>query len=363
MRAFKGLALVAAMAGPGLAQDSTETLEAQLASVAKSAAPFAVGMGYQFVGDEPQWRVAGTQHRWSDVPVAEDALWHVGSITKSFTATLIMQLQAEGRLDVTAPIATYLQTYVGQFHPSWGEITLDELMRHVAGMPVTDGFTWQSDAPRQQRIEALRTVWELPIEVRGTQQYSNLGYVLAGVIAEEVTDTAWRDLVRTRIAEPLGMTSVGFGAPVTDGSPWGHHKRMGLRFPVDPETDGADNPEWMGPAGRLHMSIADLLRWGSAHQAACSGVGETLLPQAACLQMRASVEDTHGYGWVTQFAEAYDQPVVWHNGSNTMWYAMLIMFPESNLSVAMAMNASKDSLVDAASAELAAAVLGIELLD
>ncbi len=363
MQAFKAAAIFAALAGSVMAQDSSEVLQARIAIFSEAAAPYAVGMGYQFVGETAQTRVAGTQHRWSNAPLAEDALWHVGSITKSFTATLIMQLHVEGRLDVMAPVGMYLQDYVGQFHPSWGEITLDELMRHVAGMPVTDGFTWKSDAPRQQRIEALQTAWEMPIEGRGEQQYSNLGYVLAGVIAEEVTDTAWRDLVRRRIAEPLGMTSLGFGAPLAEGSPWGHRKWLGIGFPVDPAKEGADNPDWMGPAGRLHMSLADLLTWGTAHQAACSGVDETLLPQAECLQMRASVQETHGYGWVTQFAEAYDQPVVWHNGSNTMWYAILIMFPDSNLSVAAAMNLRKDSMVDEAAAELAAGLLGIELPD
>ena len=344
-----------------MADDRSNKLEAALDVWAKDVAPFAVGIGYQFADGDAQVRHAGTQHRWSNEALADDALWHIGSITKSFTATLIMQLEAEGRVALDAPIATYLQAYDGQFDSSWGAVTLDQLLRHMARMPRDATTKVTPGTSRDHRLEVLQANWGKPLDGPDERTYSNLGYVLAGVIAEEVTGQDWRSLVQTRFAEPLGLTSRGVGAPVMYGTPFGHRAWLGVQFPTDPEKDSADNPAWMGPAGRLHMTMADLLKWGTAHNAACAGLDETLLPQASCQRMRATVEETFGYGWITQFSEPLGQRVVWHNGSNTMWYAIVIMLPDAGLVVATATNRADYQRTDEAAADIAARLLEIEL--
>ncbi|MEL7213966.1 MAG: serine hydrolase domain-containing protein [Pseudomonadota bacterium] len=361
MRTVWAVVAMVAMTSAVTAQDRPEKLDAALNLWAKDVAPYAVGMGYQFTGGAPEVRQSGNVHRWSRTPLAEDTLWHIGSITKSFTATLIMQLEAEGLVALDAPIATYLAAFEDQLDPSWGALTLDALLTHNAGVPPNAAMRLSSDNPRAQRLEVLQSFWTEPLNPPEEREYSNLGYVLAGVIAEEVTGQDWRSLVQTRIAEPLGLQSLGFGAPMQDGAPYGHRRWLGVNFPVEPGDDSSDNPAWMGPAGRLHMSIADLLKWGTAHNAACAGLDETLLPQASCQQMRASVQETFGYGWVTQFSEPLNQRVVWHNGSNTMWYAILIMVPEAGFAVAAAINRADYERTDQAAADLAARLLDIEL--
>jgi D-alanyl-D-alanine carboxypeptidase len=100
----------------------------------------------------------------------------------------------------------------------------------------------------------------------------------------------------------------------------------------------ADNPAIIGPAGTLHLSLADLLAWGRAHLAACRGGRPDLIPAADCRAMQDPVAGPYALGWVVT-----DQPdgtrVVWHNGSNSLWFAMLAMVPARDLVFAYVQNA------------------------
>jgi CubicO group peptidase (beta-lactamase class C family) len=87
--------------------------------------------------------------------------------------------------------------------------------------------------------------------------YSNLGYVIAGAIAEKAADASWEELITRALFEPLGMESAGFGGAGTPGQidePWGH---TADGRPVTENGPEADNPPVMGPAGRVQCTIAD----------------------------------------------------------------------------------------------------------
>lgn len=132
-------------------------------------------------------------------PVRPDHLFEFGSIGKSFTCILLVQLADEGRLVLDAPVTDYLPWFEVQseFEP----ITLHHLMTHSAG--IIEG----TDFPADPRYE----VWALR-ETRAVNppgqlfHYSNVGYKALGLVLERVTGQTYGDLVRTRILEPLGMT-------------------------------------------------------------------------------------------------------------------------------------------------------------
>jgi len=293
----------------------------------------------------------GLRFRGSEDQVGPDALWHIGSITKSFTAVLVLQLVEEGLLDLDAPIGPVFAEHGVAMHADWANSTLRQLLSHTAGLQANVakedfGKTWSPDLAIA-RSEVLQSYWSEPATgTPGTFHYSNLGYVLAGHLAETVAGEAWETLVLTRIAEPLGMTSVGFGAPNDDKSAWGHRTWFGMARPVDPDGDEvSDNPAWMAPAGTLHMTLADLVTWGQAHLDACAGKPSQLLSGPHCDLMKQPIADDYGLGWVTQTMDD-GTTVVWHNGSNTMWYTLLVMVPEADLVLALSQNTGNGRRID-----------------
>ncbi len=102
-----------------------------------------------------------------------------------------------------------------------------------------------------------------------TYAYSNVGYVLAGLMAEHVSGQSWETLMNKRLFEPLGMTSAGFGSPGHPGKvdqPWGHRDSGGEVRPTQ-----VDNAPVMGPAGTVHCSVPDWAKFASLHMSERAG--------------------------------------------------------------------------------------------
>ena len=156
--------------------------------------------GYGYANMEwEQNNAANTKHR-------------LGSVTKQFTAMLILQLAEKGDLDLHQPISTYLPDYpkkVGQV------ITAHHLLTHSAGIPnytAIPGFIQSYSMDAFSPVEFLDFFKDLDLEFEpGTQfNYSNSGYFLLGYILEELTDMSYEDLLIQRIFEPLGMKNTGY---------------------------------------------------------------------------------------------------------------------------------------------------------
>ena len=322
------------------------------------------GMGAAFArGDTPPVvMVAGCRHRRSSDPIAVDAPWHIGSITKSVTASLVLRLVEQKRLALDTPIGGILGQHVDDMHPDWQAVTLRRVLSHTAGLPANVKIMQlrgrREADPTAERLSRLRALWTDPLEDGVPPfSYSNIGYVLAGVVAEQVARQSWEDLIVDEIATPLGLSSLGFGAPTGPGTPWGHRRVFGVSVPKNPGSGGADNPDWMRPAGGLHLSLADLAAWGQVQLAARQGARPDFLSGDSCAAMHTPVADDYGFGWVIQAMPGDDGTLVWHNGSNTLWYAVLAMVPERDLVVAVAMNRFDQNRGDAALEALIRAVL------
>ncbi len=337
-------AAVILVSGCAVAAVQGANVEAVFDSVARANPEFAISTSYVMNDDDPVVMTAGPTRKDGSIMVANDARWHLGSIGKSFTATLIMRLVQQGLLDLDAPIATHLPAYRDTMHPDWQAATLRRLLSHTSGIPPNASRlmmlrTWD-EAPYAGRRAILSAMWDKPLRRNaGDFRYSNLGYVMAGVIAEEVTQSSWEDLILSEIAAPLGLTSLGFGPPTQAEAPWGHGSLLGLglKRPADPANIRSDNPRWMGPAGTIHLNMAELAKWGQVHIQACQGRLPNFLTQANCQTMQTPVSENYGLGWVIQTAENGER-LIWHNGSNTKWYAELAVFPEQEIVVAAATN-------------------------
>jgi len=114
------------------------------------------------------------------------------------------------------------------------EVTLAQLLQHQAGLPANADYDKFSDAEVNQLRDALtrETLAKPPKQRPGTRfEYSNLGYIIAGHMAEKVTGETWEKLMSQGLFEPLQMSSAGFGPPGTPGKvdqPWGHVMNLGI---------------------------------------------------------------------------------------------------------------------------------------
>lgn len=300
--------------------------------LAKAQRHPAIGAGFALANGAIHTRTSGDRYRGAG-PVGSDAPWHIGSVTKGFTAALVMQLVESDALSLEAPISTYLPSHADQMHPSWAALRLDDLLGHTAGL--SPNFTnaqmladYGDDLPAE-RLSRLKAHWQDPVPgPRGPFAYSNMGYVLVGVVLETVTATPWEDLVKNRLGAPLGLHSMGTGAPRGDTAPWGHRASWFGVKPVDPSGRASDNPAWLGPAGTLHLSVADLVRWGQAHLLACRGDMPTFLSAQSCQTLLAPRANGYGLGWMNETLPPLDLPIVGHEGSNTMWLAHITLVPK-----------------------------------
>lgn len=309
----------------------------------------AAGVVYAQDGAKPVVVVAGPIQKGSSKQVQSDARWHIGSITKSFTATLIMKLVDQGKLQLDAPIDTYLTRYSLQMHPQWRALTLRQILSHRAGIRTNASLgvliRSKSYDPYDGRRRVMSELWVQPLShPTGRYKYSNIGFVLAGIIAEEVANAPWETLVQREIAAPLSLKSLGFGAPRGAMDPRGHFGGELVSIPVNATNKNSDNPAWMGPAGTIHLTLGDLAKWGQAHVRACRGKFASFLSQASCQQMQTPQSANYGLGWMVKTSNGKNS--VWHDGSNTMWYAKISIDVANDTVIAAATNSANNILVE-----------------
>jgi D-alanyl-D-alanine carboxypeptidase len=223
-------------------------------------------------------------------PVDREVAWNIGSATKTFVAVVVLQLADEGRVDLDAGIVRYLPDL-----PGAELITPRQLLQHTSGLgEYLDQPAVREHTARHWTAAELIAVAEAAGRVGepgGPHHYSNTNYVVLGEIIEQVTGNSWADEVRTRIAEPLGMTDTGLVA----GDPATGYQIVDGSF-VDVTL--ASDPSIGGAAGALQSTGQDLLRFAAGLR------DGTLLSPRSQRAMRAFVpaEDLsqfgidHGYG-------------------------------------------------------------------
>lgn len=329
---------------PAAAQDSN--LSDMLKETRAEAGLVGAGAAVMVDGEVVAIAVDGERIQKSGEPITPEAVWHLGSISKSMTATLIAALVEDEALTFETTVG---DIYGSKAHESWQDITLNQLLTHRSGAPANFSRLaslapdakgqWAVSNQRQERVEAMIAT-ELAREP-GTFLYSNVGYTVAGAMAEKAASgTPWEILLYDWVFKPLGVNPT-FGPPRGDTAPWGHASGLFGKSAKDP-TKRADNPQFIGPAGTVALSLTDLLKFGQAHLSQ----DDQLLSRASYDQLITPPvrEEESGrgyaYGWVVDPSGGGigAGPIIWHNGSNTMWYALLIVMPEQNTVMAFTTN-------------------------
>jgi CubicO group peptidase (beta-lactamase class C family) len=296
-------------------------------------------------------RVAVGIRKWGDpTPVTTNDVFHIGSCTKSMTATLTAILIDEGKLNWNTTIADIFPELKGRMDKQYEAVTVEQLLHHRGGVPgAPPAAAWkraqeESGTPAQQRRKFIEAVLCQPPEAApGTKMiYSNQGYAIVGAMLEKITGQDYETLITEKLFKPLHMDSAGFGPPGTKNTidqPWGHIHKFFMTIPMQ-----TDNPPAIAPAGRVHCSLDDLARFAMFHlqRNATNGLlkPETLArlhaPPAGV--NIASPMDNYACGWVNLQRGWAGGTAWWHNGSNTIWYIVMWLAPEKNFAVIAATN-------------------------
>ena len=289
--------------------------------------------------------VAGVRKLGSPELITPSDLFHLGSNTKSMTATRIALLVDEGKLAWTTTLGELFPELKPDMHPDFQKVTLDQLLTHRAGLPHDAVYPLlKGDTVEERRLSVIRSLCKNPPATKPgtTMEYSNAGYIIAGAMAERVTGRSWEDLMRTGLFRPLGMSTAGFGPPGTPGKvdqPWGHRLLGPLCLPSQ-----SDNPPVLGPAGRVHASLTDWAKFVAFHMRGKAPSGLSLKPATLEHLHTPPAGGDYACGWVVRpLPWDAKTKAIWHNGSNTMWYAEMWVVPGDDYAILVATNQLGDA--------------------
>jgi len=266
------------------AQDASSRLSTQVDSIA-TAVLASTGVPSATVAVVTHGKVAYA-HAYGDakldprVAATPDMRYGIGSISKQFTAACVLLLQQEGKLKLDDPVSKYVPGLT-----RGNEVTIRQLLSHTSGY---QDF-WPQDyvPPAMEKAispQAILDHWaKQPLDFEpGTRwQYSNTNFEIAALVVEKASGKPFFQFVRTRILDPLGITSaVDFDAlGPTSVQPVGY-MRYGLG-PLRPAT--STGPGWMYGAGELAMTASDLAKWDIAM------INQSLLKPESYRQMETTV--------------------------------------------------------------------------
>jgi CubicO group peptidase (beta-lactamase class C family) len=228
-----------------------------------------------------EWGIANTP----------DTRFRLGSITKQFTATLIMQLVEQGKIDLSAPVTRYLPDYPAR---TGDRITIHHLLNHTSGIVgYTEipafGVTVRNPYAPAKFVDEFFAKLDLLFEPGTKFSYSNSGFFLLGVILEKVTGQPYERLLRERIFLPLAMNDSGYDStqPLLSKRAAGYDKRFDGSYA---NTAYLDMTQPFA-AGSLYSTVEDLYRWDQALYA------DTVLSAKSKERMFTPGLSDYGYGW------------------------------------------------------------------
>lgn len=274
-------------------------------------------------------------------PVTVQDKFHLGSCTKAMTATLAAMLVAQGKLHWTDTLARIFPERHNKRNAAFHNTTLEVLLTHRAGLP-HDGPSYGPPEAivTEQRLAYMDAVLATPPRfAAGSYNYSNAGYIIAGTMIERVTGKPWETFIQEKLFKPLEMNSAGFGPasnPNAADQPWGHvleNGRLVARY--------GDNHRALGPAGTVHCSIADYLKFAALH----ASMGTTpagLLDRKSFEKLHQPVTSDYAMGWGVHQRDWAHGRALTHTGSNTMNLFLVWAAPKIDFAVAMATNAGSD---------------------
>lgn len=282
--------------------------------------------------------------------------WHLGSCSKSFTAHIIAQLVSEKKLNWSSTVSTYFP----QIHPELAGLTIDHLLFHhseiqdVSPEADADQTSWskylsdtRSVSVQREELSAI-VLRRAPRKPIGTEfSYANMNYVLLGRIIEKIEGRSWEAAVATRVFDRYGLKSCGIGSATKTASPanepFGHELKNNSLTPMPV---GFDLPPWISPAGLIHCSMADWLKFAQIllseikndHSPFSKELTDQLLIQKYPDEKTRYSRIALGIGSSEKLGSVFN-----HVGSNGLYLSDIWIAPKADLIVLLATNSGTDA--------------------
>jgi CubicO group peptidase (beta-lactamase class C family) len=283
-----------------------------------------------------------------------EMLFRLGSTTKMFTAATVVLLAEQGKLNLNEPIGKHIQGLA----PKLAALTAHQLLSHTSGILDEAPMFGSQDDDALRREATAWTESRFFAEPGQIYSYSNPGFWLAGLLAEQVGGKPYADQVASTIFAPLGMSRSTFRPTMAMTYPLaqGHDLVNGKPQIIRPSAN--NTASW--PAGSIFTNVLDLSRWITAF--VCDGMldGQQALPAAVFSTLatpRAAIPgSSNKYGYGVQVGEWRGLHVVEHGGSRSGYGSVIRMVPSRRFGVVVLANRSGVSLTRTATAAIETAL-------
>lgn len=293
---------------------------------------------------------SGSLNLATGVPVQPDSIFQIGSISKTYTTTMIMQLVEQGRVELDRPVIDILPSLQLKDADATKIITLRQLLNHSSGID-GDVFTdfGRGDDAVTRYVEALADVDQLFRP--GTMfSYCNAGFVLAGKVIEEITGMTWDLALHDQLLQPLGLeqTSTLPEEAILGSAAVGH-----TGDPGEPRTRVKQwqLPRSVGPCGLINSSVVDVLTYTRMHLRGGELGSTKIISKASADAMRAEeirppaghrVDGWQGLGWRVDHWDGHE--AFGHNGATMGQLAYLQAYPDQGIALCLLTNAPSANL-------------------
>lgn len=269
------------------------------------------------------------------VPLSPDHVFRIASVTKMFTAAMILKLAEAGKLSLDDPLALYLPDF-----PNAASITIRELLSHTAGISdiskdMQPGFT-----RRDVDLATLVTdISKRPLDFApGTGwAYSNAGFILLGAVIEKVTGESWYTSVSTQILEPLGLRHTQYAAnsPLVPGRAAG--------YTTDTPGHVVNNATFISmtipaSAGALASTVDDLRLWMRALTTGRVISKESFQKMITPAPKLPGTRTAYGYGFGMYLWHVRGTPMIGHLGQVNGFASAVVYLPERDITIVVLAN-------------------------
>jgi CubicO group peptidase (beta-lactamase class C family) len=304
------------------------------------------------------------------LPVTPDTLFAIGSISKSFTSLVFATQNDEGVVDWDKPIRNYVPAFQLEDHFAADHATAKDLLSHRSGLPGHDLVWYTSDFTREDlfhRVQYLKPNKEF----RYGYQYCNLMIMTMGYVEGQVAHSSWEALVRTRIFQPLGMTTSNFSVNDSQktpdfAQPYSIKKEVVTKVPFK-------NVDVIGPAGSINSSANEMARYAVLHLGDGTYNGKRVVSQSNLKLVHTGVTPvgelpefftqnglgpmSYAMGWVDTTFRGHH--MVWHNGGIDGFHSLLTMLPEDKVAVVILTNLDNHHALEPIAYSIFDRVLGL----
>ncbi|MHA6627356.1 serine hydrolase [Pseudonocardia sichuanensis] len=287
----------------------------------------------------------GVLSRATGVEVTPDTAFQIGSITKVWTATLVMQLVDEGRLDLDAPITDVLPDFRAGEAEATEKVTMRHLLSHTSGI---DGDIFTDTGRGDDCVEAYVRQLDGAAQnhpLGATFSYCNSGFILAGRVVEVLTGLTWDAALRERLTTPLGLAHT---STLPEEAVLG---RVAVGHVGEPDEEPRPTPAWLlprsaGPAGLVNATPRDVAAFAAMHlRGGTAPDGTPVLTAASVAAMQESqielpdrhtLGDSWGLGWIRFTWDG--RQVIGHDGNTIGQSAFLRVVPDAGIAVVLLTN-------------------------